>query len=215
MVNNILDLMKQYYNPSDYGHIADADAFKFAEEFAEPETAKILEIGANQEPVANILSIAGYDVTGIDLMDYMQRINLPLNFKYIRGDFNDMCFNEEFDVVIALSTVEHIGLGVYGDQPYADGDTLTIQNVWRALKSHGKTYLTVPVGQYQQISGHWKVYDRPTLKVRIIQNFRVIKRRYFASGCFNHYEIGDDVTEEDAFQQVEPNATVLLILEKT
>lgn len=210
---SLLELFKSHYDPKDYHHTSDADVFVFAQEFNEPTPSTVLEIGANDEPASNILALAGYTVVGVDLKPYMNRVNLSLNFTFIQADFNFLRFDSTFDTVVSLSTIEHIGLGAYGETPYADGDILTMENVYKALRNGGKVYLTVPVGIYE-VTPDWRVYDKNALKHRIVGRFNVVKTRYFASGKIGTYEIGDDVPEEVAFQQIGPNTTVLLVLQK-
>ena len=209
----LLELFKSHYNPKNYHHTSDADVFVFAQEFNEPTPSMVLEIGANDEPVSNILALAGYTVVGVDLKPYMNRVNLPLNFTFIQCNFNLLEFGSPFDTIVSLSTIEHIGLGAYGETPYADGDILTMENVYNALRNGGKVYLTVPVGIYR-VHLDWRVYDKNALKNRIVGKFNILKTRFFASGKIGAYNIGDEVPEEVAFQQIGPNATVLLVLQK-
>jgi SAM-dependent methyltransferase len=210
----LLELFKSHYDPKDYHHIGDADVFTFAQEFNEPIPSTVLEIGANDEPASNILALAGYTVFGVDLKPYMNRVNLPLNFTFIQANFNLLRFDSPFDTIVALSTIEHIGLGTYDETPYTDGDILTMENIYKAVRNGGRVYLTVPVGIYQVVSPHWRVYDKNALKHRIVGRFNILKTRYFASGKIGTYNIGDDVPEEVAFQQIQPNATVFMVLQK-
>lgn len=210
----LLELFKNHYDPKEYHHTSDADVFAFAQEFNEPIPSTVLEIGANDEPTSNILALAGYTVFGVDLKPYMNRVNLPLNFAFIQADFNFLRFDSPFDAIVSLSTIEHVGLGAYGETPYADGDILMMENVYKALRNGGRVYLTVPVGIHQVVLPHWRVYDKNDLKHRLIGRFNVLKTRYFASGKIEAYNIGDDVPEEVAFQQTGPNATVLMVLQK-
>jgi len=211
---NLFELFKSHYDPKDYLHTSDADVFVFAQEFDEPTPSTVLEIGANDEPVSNILALAGYAVFGVDLKPYMTRVNLPLNFTFIQADFNRLEFGIPlFDIIVSLSTIEHVGLGPYGETPYANGDILTMKNVYKALRNGGKVYLTVPVGIYH-VYLDWRIYDKNALKNRIVGKFNILKTRFFASGKIGAYNIGDEVPEEVAFQQIGPNATVLLVLQK-
>ncbi|MCJ7631165.1 methyltransferase domain-containing protein [Candidatus Bathyarchaeota archaeon] len=209
----LLELFKSHYDPKEYHHIGDADVFTFAQEFNEPIPSTVLEIGANDEPASNILALAGYTVFGVDLKPYMNRVNLPLNFTFIQADFNLLRFDSPFDAIVSLSTIEHVGLGPYGETPYADGDILTMENVYNALRNGGRVYLTVPVGIHQ-VPRDWRVYDKNALKHRLIGRFNVVKTRYFTSGKIGAYDIGEDIPEEVAFKQIGPNATVLLVLQK-
>ena len=210
--NGVYDYFQRYYLSA---HI-DADVEYFSRFFNEPLTSKIVEIGANQEPVSNILSLMGYDVVGVDLKNYNdeKRGILPRNFHFIKGDFNKLVFNEEFDAIVSTSTLEHVGLGVYGEDSYPDGDIVAMKKSWNILKEGGHVYLTVPVGIYEVDRRGWRVYDKKALTERLIQSFTVLTRIYFVSGKVDGHTIGDELNEDFAFSLCGPEATVLLILEK-
>jgi len=213
-VPRVYDYFLRYYLSA----YVDADVEYFARYFNEPLNSKIIEIGANDEPISNILSLMGYDVIGVDLRDYSEKKRelLPLNFNFIKGDFNDIDFDKTFDVVISTSTLEHFGAGAYGEDPYPvdEGDIRAIRKCWDILREGGHAYITVPVGVYEVDRRGWRVYDKKALSERLIQNFKVLKRIYFASGIIEGIKIGEEMDEETAFRQKGPEATVLLILEK-
>lgn len=214
---NLYNLFKKYYLKF---HV-DADVEYFAKHFNEPSDSQILEVGANDEPIANILSLVGHDVVGVDLRDYNESLRggLPLNFHFLKGDFNDMDFNGEFDAVVSTSTIEHLGLEDYGATRYPEdnGDILAMQNIWKVLRDGGHAYITVPVG-FPYTGGNWRVYSKRLLKERVIGDFTVMQQIFFASGGFTlnniHYDTGDLLDEKTAFNQHGPETTTLLILEK-
>jgi len=59
------------------------------------------------------LASSGFRVTGIDVRPYALKHS---NFVFVQGD---ICHHqlelERFQAIVALSTIEHIGLGFYGD----------------------------------------------------------------------------------------------------
>jgi SAM-dependent methyltransferase len=50
------------------------------------------------------------------------------------------------DSLSCLHTVEHFGLGRYGDAINANGHILGLKNLWKILKPGGKFYFSVPIG---------------------------------------------------------------------
>ena len=73
--------------------------------------AKVLDIGSSASPAALQLAIMRYNVTGIDIEDYDKRHQ---NLKSLKGDFNTYDFGKDrFDIVIAMNTIEHMGLQYY------------------------------------------------------------------------------------------------------
>ena len=51
------------------------------------------------------------------------------------------------DSLSCLHTVEHFGLGRYGDKILPDGHLIGLNNIKKTLKKGGKLYLSVPIGQ--------------------------------------------------------------------
>ncbi len=62
----------------------------------------------------------------------------------IRGRYTE--FLETFDVIVTFSSVEHAGLGRYGDALNPWGDRQTIARAWCASKPGGYLLLAVPYG---------------------------------------------------------------------
>ena len=59
--------------------------------------------------------------------------------------------DENFDAVIAVSTIEHIGLGAYGD-PFQEGaDARVVKEIHRVLKPGGRLILTTPFAGFRAL----------------------------------------------------------------
>ena len=170
----------------EYGD-CDEDVKKFLSKFYELDhPTKILEVGANQEFAADILVDNGWtDVTGVDLFDRENR-----GYKHIAGDFVHLAESGElkdFDVVFSLSAIEHFGLEVYKasgrEAPWdVDYDSKAMGAIKKVLKPGGTAYITVPYGKEHTVSlGHWRAYDRTTLRDRIENGFEVMERSFFLS----------------------------------
>ncbi len=70
------------------------------------------------------LATMGAQVVGTDLLDY--EFEHP-NFSFRKGDFLDAEFpTAHFDAVVAISSVEHVGLGSYGSPRYDKGDVSVV-----------------------------------------------------------------------------------------
>jgi hypothetical protein len=52
----------------------------------------------------------------------------------------------QFDSVVTFSSLEHSGLGRYGDQLNPWGDLITMAKIWCALKPSGLGLIGVPTG---------------------------------------------------------------------
>jgi SAM-dependent methyltransferase len=74
----------------------------------------------------------------------------------------------QFDAIVSLSAIEHVGLGHYRDPIDPDGDSHALANAWRWLKPGGWLYFDVPycpTGYREQwtkcrIYGQWEHWTR-------------------------------------------------------
>jgi len=92
-----------------------------------------------------------------------------------------MPFDDEFfDVITAVSTVEHIGLGRYGDPVAPDGDREAMEEMRRVLKAGGRLLMTVPCGRETICYSKdgvplCRVYSSPSL---LLQGFKILELSY-------------------------------------
>ncbi len=136
---------------------------------------KILEFGCHASYLSLQLASLGHRVTGVDLNTYA--FTHP-NFTFVQGDLLVKKLpKESFDTIITISTVEHCGLGVYGDAKKEQGDVEVVTELYRLLKPKGQFVITVPFGTHGET--YWyRVYDGKTLKA-LLGRFRIKEERYF------------------------------------
>lgn len=210
-----------------YGGV-DPDVQIVLDRFDEPKESLILEIGANQEYLASILTDAGRKVLGVDLLEFWRSDPSP-NYHRLRGDFCELSREGvlpagSFGCVISTSAIEHFGLKTYpgcpGDPDY---DIKALAHVWRLLRPGGTVYLTVPYGRKHLVSGSdWRVYDRESLQARLIGEFRMEDKAFFKSAeCqveSTHSENGVPIVSEEAADRFDvgpsPHLTVYLKLRR-
>jgi SAM-dependent methyltransferase len=107
-----------------------------------PASSVILDIGCCDSLLVYKLARKGYKAYGIDTRQYLEK---HPNLTFVQSDILCMPFIDKFfDCVIAVSTIEHIGLGLYGDPIHEDADTKAVQEISRVLKPGGKLILTTP-----------------------------------------------------------------------
>jgi hypothetical protein len=82
-----------------------------------------------------------------------------------------------FDLILCISTVEHIGLPVYGQHEFPHGDILAMRHIRRLLTPGGRLLLTVPFGR-AQVNPWFRVYDRPGLR-RLTAGFRSLSTAFY------------------------------------
>jgi len=122
-----------------------------------PFRGKVLDVGYRESEIIYETASLGFETWGIDLRPPL--VNYP-GVRYVRGDIRTESLPRRyFNVVIVLSTVEHIGLMAYGNEKVdIDGDLHALQAIHGILKPSGRLLLTVPFGQPGKTSWY-RVYD--------------------------------------------------------
>lgn len=138
--------------------------------------SKILDIGCRYSLLPIQLSSMGHKVYGIDIYPYQRK---HPNLHFLKGDFLEAHLkNNFFDVVISLSTIEHIGLGFYKEKLNNEGDRDAVEKVKRILKPKGTFLLTVPFGKPTD-SNWYRVYNRKRI-VNLLEGFKIFAWEVFA-----------------------------------
>lgn len=144
-----------------------------------PPNATVLEIGcAEADWQTPMLALRpDLQITGIDWRA-CKRPGVT-----IQGDVLAQAFPPaSFDVVVGISSIEHIGLGHYEADPhYLDGDVATMSSVAYWLKPGGWAYLDVPFnaqGYHVEGTSH-RSYDWPSLRDRLIPPGLSLERHWF------------------------------------
>ncbi|PMP81051.1 MAG: hypothetical protein C0175_06240 [Caldisericum exile] len=71
------------------------------------------------------------------------------NIKFIQADLMNFTNNEFYNYtysISALHSIEHFGLGRYGDPIDFDGHLKGLNSIYKILKKGGKFYFSVPIG---------------------------------------------------------------------
>ena len=137
--------------------------------------ARILDFGCTESPLPIHLASLGYRVTGVDLRPYPY--SHP-GFRFVHGDFIHARFPDaEFDAVVAVSAIEHCGLGQYGETESVHDDVAIVREIQRVLRPGGRLLLTVPFGQAGQ-TAWYRVYDKSRLN-SLLASFAVQKIDYY------------------------------------
>lgn len=73
-------------------------------------------------------------------------VEIP-NVNFIRNDLLNCTVEQEFDLVTSLHTIEHIGLGRYGDSITLNGWKIGLASLAKMVKTSGILIVTCPIGR--------------------------------------------------------------------
>jgi 2-polyprenyl-3-methyl-5-hydroxy-6-metoxy-1,4-benzoquinol methylase len=115
--------------------------------FSDATAKRALEFGCTRSWLAVQLAALGYEVTAVDLRPY-QLAHPGLTFRQM--NILDLEAPSGFDVITAVSVIEHIGTGAYGETAH-DGDLLrVVERLIELLRPSGRLIITVPIGMSYQ-----------------------------------------------------------------
>ena len=140
-------------------------------------TGPVLDIGCCNSGMPVALASRGFRVVGIDFNPYPFK---HPNFTAVRGDAMRLPFaSGTFGGALAISVVEHIGIGHYGDPLGAAGDRVTVSEIARILRPDGRAIITVPFGK-ARTDDFQRVYDPPRLS-GLLASFSGVRIEYARS----------------------------------
>jgi len=126
------------------GHYFHQDLF-VARKIFETNPVRHLDIGSSVAGfVAHVASFRK-----IEIMDIRDQVSKVKNITFRKADLMQLPDDliNACDSVSSLSVLEHFGLGRYGDPIDYFGYLRGIENITKMLKSGGKFYFAVPVGE--------------------------------------------------------------------
>ena len=166
----------------------------------------ILDIGANESPISLMLASLGHKVTALDLRK--SSFEHP-NLINIRADITKWQKENYFDTAICLSTIEHIGLEVYGGQRMDKGDQMAIDNIFASLKSGGKLLLTVPASAKYFNTPSWRSYDFLSLQ-KLLKKLKKINYKFAIRNLNQQWQLVDKIPKDHAFDPHMPSGVALI-----
>ena len=139
--------------------------------------ARILDVGATESIVAFSLASLGYEVTAIDPRPY--GLDHP-HLQTVVGTIESWEHNEQFDAVVCLSTIEHVGLAAYGVGAGDDGaDRAAMRRMRELTVPGGRLLLTTRYGK-AAVGEHERTYDRSGLEALLegwdVQDLTFVRR---------------------------------------
>ena len=176
---------------------------------------EILDVGSAESLLPYELASFNYSVTAIDIRPIAL---FHPNLKFVKTDIcKPSLAVESFDCVIALSTLEHIGLGWYGDESGETLDIEAVKQIHSLLKPEGSFILTVPYGKKACTPVH-RIYDKTSLQ-KLIQDFDVNEIHYgIRKDDFTWVTVEDEIEasiKEHNSENYLPGAVAMVICKKT
>ena len=175
--------------------------------------SKILDVGCCDSLFALKLAKKGYKVYGLDTRRYFER---HPNLDFIQSDILYAPLPDGFfDTAIAVSTIEHVGLGAYEDPIHSDADFNAVSEIFRMLKPGGSFIVTAPfAGEYRLakwLDGAERYYDAHTIR-KLFSAFHIKIQEFFvAKGRFNWVNASES---EASNSDAKWHANIALLLEK-
>ncbi|MEA2067219.1 MAG: DUF268 domain-containing protein [Thermotogota bacterium] len=174
----------------------------------------ILDFGPVEDLMPIHLASLGYEVTGLDLRPYP--FTHP-NFMFIQTDILGWDPpREEYDCAISVSTIEHVGLGGYGDPTSSKGDKIAVQKLLASLKSGGKLIVTVPFGKFA-VERNMRIYNYEKL-CELIPNINVarffFKPNRYGSWTETSWSEINNLEYEDYYKNTPVQGVALVVTKK-
>jgi SAM-dependent methyltransferase len=150
-----------------------------------PDGAKVLDLCCGQARHAIELAKLGYDVTGLDLNEFLLEAGRKfsgtegVNIRFVQGDMREIPFEGEFDAVVNLFTA----FGYFEDEAE---NQQALDSVCRALKPGGKflidqSHVLCAAREYQPRV--WKEFSDGTILVEE-REFDAVRVRHRSRAVF-------------------------------
>jgi hypothetical protein len=126
------------------------------------EACDVLDFGGFESTLPLSLNAMGRRVTVLDQRPYPFEAE---GLATVQADILQPLKGLEaaFDLTYSVSTIEHVGLGMYGSPIQDDGDRVALAHLWTTVRPGGRMIFTVPAGRPGVWRGY-RVYDEPALR---------------------------------------------------
>lgn len=139
-----------------------------------PAGADVLDVGSAESLVPLSLASLGYHVTALDPRGYGLR---HPHLKVSANPIEVLPPTREYDAIVCLSTIEHLGIGAYNLQRGDRLDLEAMSTMASLLKEDGRLVLTVPCADESRQDELQRVYDDKGLD-ELLDGWTVTSRSY-------------------------------------
>ena len=130
---------------------------------------KVAVIGSHNPWVEAIL--VNFGAKEVITVEY----NVPIcdHDKIRTTSYAEFCTSsEKYDSVVSYSSIEHSGLGRYGDPLNPNGDIETMEQIYKSLNKDGLCFLGIPVGRDHLVWNAHRIYGEKRLKIMYLDKFK-------------------------------------------
>lgn len=136
--------------------------------------------GSFSTVVPMLFRFPGTEIVSVDISNHGEASEFGV--RYVQGDCRGTGLpSSSADVVSLISTLEHVGLGRYGDPLDVEGDVRCIEEVQRVLRPGGHLILTTPYGYPTVVFNLHRIYDEGRLQM-ITRGFEPVLIEYSKLG---------------------------------
>jgi hypothetical protein len=90
--------------------------------------------------------------------------------------YSDFCnSSKKYDAIVSYSSIEHSGLGRYGDTLNPNGDIETMEQIYRSLNEGGLCFVGFPVGKDYLVWNAHRIYGEIRLKLIYLDKFKELE----------------------------------------
>ena len=116
----------------------------------------------------------------IEVMDIRDQISSISGIKFQKADLMQLPpgIINQYDSISALHSIEHFGLGRYGDPINFFGHLKAIENIYSILKANGKFYFSVPIGNQRIEFNAHRIFSISYLLNMLNNKFHIINFSY-------------------------------------
>lgn len=134
------------------------------------------------------------------------------NVRFVHGDITskDLIISQKYDSISCLHTLEHIGLGRYGDDIDCSSYLNALENIANILTPGGRFYLSVPIGKKAVYFNSNRVFSLPSL-IDELKSFCLLLDCFFVINSDSSLSIPIDQLDLGEFEDVNYQLCLLVL----
>lgn len=173
----------------DTNYYGKTDTWMYQALFDHPIEGKDVVIVGSTAPWYEAMALS-FGAKSITVFEYSERPSFHEKIEYKRPN---ECVDKKFDICFNISSIEHDGLGRYGDPLDPRGDLKTMLEYKNILKEDGLMFLAVPVGEDRVYYNVHRIYGNIRFPL-LVEKWTPISYYGFFPGCFESNYNNADAT---------------------